>query len=365
MKRDCPSARRSSHRRPVTDETARCGEFAPCVHRGQFIAALQSGELVREVSEGPILRNEERARSLSGNVCERGFDFGLVGDPLYNDLSLDRTCGLLQFAQLATGIRKGRIQQHANRRCAGNDVVQQPETFGLQCRAKQADARDIASGPIEARDDAGVDRIDVGDENDRQRRGGCFCYLQCVDADSNDCRNPATDQLGHQVRQPIVVAFRETIFDRNVLSLVISRFLQALAERRHAQRDVARRQDSQETDGWHTGLLRPRRNRPRRCTAEKLDELAPFHIAAQPWRTTHDPKVAGGTSVVCEMDHPPAAQHLSALSGGRSPTYGRGNLNSRITPDAAFSHSQGQQQTYAVQQKLPLIQSPRRQAPAP
>ena len=46
----------------------------------------------------------------------------------------------------------------------------------------------------------------------------------------------AIDQIGRHVRQPIVVAFRQTIFDSNVLALDISRFLQALAERWHTGR---------------------------------------------------------------------------------------------------------------------------------
>src|SRR6516225_5156730 len=117
------------------------------------------------------------AARLSSDVSESSFDFGLVGYPLCNDLSLDHTCGVLQFAQLTIGIRKARVQQHANRRCARNNFVHQPETFALQCRAKQADARDVASRAIEARDEPGLDRIDVGYENDRQRRSGCFCYL--------------------------------------------------------------------------------------------------------------------------------------------------------------------------------------------
>jgi len=41
--------------RSITDQTARFGKFAACVHGGQFIAARQSRELVHEVSEEGIL----------------------------------------------------------------------------------------------------------------------------------------------------------------------------------------------------------------------------------------------------------------------------------------------------------------------
>src|SRR6516225_10220375 len=64
--------------RPVTDPTARFGKFGPCVHGGQFIAARQGRELVHEVSEGGILCHKERGRSLSSDVSESSFDFGLV-----------------------------------------------------------------------------------------------------------------------------------------------------------------------------------------------------------------------------------------------------------------------------------------------
>src|SRR4051812_3697522 len=69
---------------------------------------------------------------------------------------------------------------------------------------------------------------------------------------------------------------RPTGFHRYVLAFNVAEFLQALPKSvqpgRHQRRPAA-----QKPDHWHGWLLRPRPQRPRRCTAEQRDELAPLH----------------------------------------------------------------------------------------
>src|SRR5262245_65152447 len=84
-------------------------------------------------------------------------------------------------------------------------------------------------------------------------------------------------KLGDQSRQPVVLAAGPSIFNGHVLTLDETDFLQPLAERGHIGHWCAgciTRPD--EADEWD-GLLRARRERPRRRAPEQRDERAPLH----------------------------------------------------------------------------------------
>src|SRR4051812_25012140 len=85
-------------------------------------------------------------------------------------------------------------------------------------------------------------------------------------------------EIGRQVRQAVVLAFRPAEFDRQVLVLYKARFLQALAQCSHQMRKRVRRANVEETNNARPGLLRTRCQRPRcRRAAKQRDELAPRH----------------------------------------------------------------------------------------
>src|SRR5262249_30205466 len=87
-----------------------------------------------------------------------------------------------------------------------------------------------------------------------------------------------SDQIGYQVRQPIVLALCEAILDRDVLTLNEARVVQTLPKSRHEVRDRGRRTGVQPPDDRNRCLLRARRERPRGCrAAEQRDDLAPLH----------------------------------------------------------------------------------------
>ena len=86
------------------------------------------------------------------------------------------------------------------------------------------------------------------------------------------------EQIGHECRQPLIVAFRPAIFDRQVLAFDVSGFFQALAERGGIWREIATSRAMEESDCRHRRLLRQHSERPVRShPAEKRDELAPPH----------------------------------------------------------------------------------------
>ena len=182
----------------VADKTARFGEFAITVYRGQLIAGRQRHQLIASADEQRILSGKERACPLLSEGGEGRVDFSLRSGARDNYLSLDRACRFLHLAQLAIGIRISRIHQHSDRRGAGDDFIQQPQTLGLQFRPEQAEPRDIAAGAVEARDDASLDRIGGANEDDRDRRGRRYYRFRRIGAAGcDDHRNLAADQIGH------------------------------------------------------------------------------------------------------------------------------------------------------------------------
>src|SRR5262249_29513781 len=101
------------------------------------------------------------------------------------------------------------------------------------------------------------------------------------------------DQIGHQLRIPILAAFRPAVCDRHVVALDITRFIQALPKGGHMGAGCCGRPDVDEPDHWHRRLLRARRERPRRRAAEKRDELASFHSIT----SSASASTVGGTSM--------------------------------------------------------------------
>ena len=90
-------------------------------------------------------------------------------------------------------------------------------------------ARDVAAGTVEARHKAKLDwiiscREDHGNSRDRHRH----CRRS---AGRGNHTHLAANQIGCEVRQPIVLTLRPAVLDRKVLALEIAAFTQTLAER--------------------------------------------------------------------------------------------------------------------------------------
>src|SRR5262249_11426947 len=116
--------------------------------------------------------------------------------------------------------------------------------------------------------------------------------------------------------QSIKLILGPAVFDRHVLTLDIARLLQALAERPQPFRDRIGRSGVQIPDHRHRRLLRPRRQRPRRRTAEQRDELASLHSitsSAATWsvRGTRRPSAFAANRLI-------TSSNLSSCLTGRS-----------------------------------------------
>ena len=157
--------------------------------------------------------------------------------------------------------------------------MQQFQSFRGQRVGEQGAAGSIATGPIEALDEAEFDWIVADQEDDRnalrpllgrKRRG--------LAAGRNNCGNSTTDQVSRERRQSIESSLGPSVFDDDVSALDEPGFHQSFTERlREVGKSIGRSAVKKPDYRLH-GLLRARRQRPRRRrTAEQRDELAPLH----------------------------------------------------------------------------------------
>ena len=83
-----------------------------------------------------------------------------------------------------------------------------------------SDTGRIASRLVEALDQARLDRVNAGAEDNRNGLGQAFDHACCVPAGGRgDDRNATSDQISGQFRQPIDLVIGPAIFDRDVLTL--------------------------------------------------------------------------------------------------------------------------------------------------
>jgi hypothetical protein len=81
----------------------------------------------------------------------------------------------------------------------------------------------LPPGRAKTGDQAGLDRVSAGVEDDRDRRGRPFCReRRRVAALGHDHVDLAIDEIGRQCEEPIIMALRPAVFDRDVLSLDVT-----------------------------------------------------------------------------------------------------------------------------------------------
>ena len=163
----------------------------------------------------------------------------------------------LHVSSLRLGIGTVRVHEHGNCCRLGHELAQQLQSLRPQHGVEKDHARDVAARPVEAGDEAVLDRVAPGREDDRYRRG-CGLGRERRIAVPDDHGHRPANQFSHQSRQSIRAIFRRAKFDRDVLALDEAGFLQALAERGHEVRCGGERRAAEKPDHRHRRLLRMR-----------------------------------------------------------------------------------------------------------
>src|SRR5215475_3968821 len=94
----------------------------------------------------------------------------------------------------------------------------------------------------------------------------------------SDHRHLTAYQIGCEVGQYIVLVLRPAILDHDILALDVAGFANALPECGQVACTISKRRAAEESNHRHRWLLRARRERPGRRTAEQRDERAALHI---------------------------------------------------------------------------------------
>src|SRR5262249_2123459 len=126
-----------------------------------------------------------------------------------------------------------RIHQNDNAAATRDDLLKQLKPLCCETCIEIAHPGEISPRPVQARHEAGRDRVDTTDEHDWDRRRcrlGRKCrWKVCC---SDDC-DLAIDEIDGPLRQSLIMAFGPMIFDRDVLVLYEASLTQALAESGH------------------------------------------------------------------------------------------------------------------------------------
>src|SRR5262249_53453683 len=143
----------------------------------------------------------------------------------------DRVGCLLNISRLRLKIRIVRVEEHADQSCCWNEIVQEPDPLCLNSRQQKIYPCRVAAWPVEAGDEAELDRVVAGTEDDRNGRGCCFGSERRLRAPcGGDDGDVTVNQIGRERRQSVVLTFRPAILDRHVLTFGEPALPEALME---------------------------------------------------------------------------------------------------------------------------------------
>ena len=97
--------------------------------------------------------------------------------------------------------------------------MHQPKLLCPKLQDNEGDAGDVTTRPIETRDEAVLNRVTAGCEDDRDFRVRGFGRNAPMGAVRSDHRHLTAYQIGSKVRQSIILVLRPAILDRHILAL--------------------------------------------------------------------------------------------------------------------------------------------------
>ena len=145
----------------------------------------------------------------------------------FQDMSCTPERPRRSLRSLVCGLEPSGLVDRRDRRSwsLGDQLAQELEPLGRKLRGDEGDTRDVAARPVEAGDEAELDRIGAEREDDGYRRGRRLGRERRPGAAAgNNHRYLAANQIGRQRRQPIRFVVGPAVFDRDVLALDDSRF---------------------------------------------------------------------------------------------------------------------------------------------
>jgi hypothetical protein len=191
---------------------------------GSAWRARQRDDLIAPAGEEHVAVDEESAGPLSRNGREHRLEVIFKGCPRHDNVQADRASRVLHSCRVALGIRVVGIDQNREDLGRRHQLMQKPELLRRQRAGNQVHAGQVAARTAEAGDQAGLDRLDAGVE-DNWNRGRRSLRRQRRRAVAGDKHGdlPAS-QFRRQRWQAIVFTLGPTVFDRDVLAFDIAGF---------------------------------------------------------------------------------------------------------------------------------------------
>src|SRR5215510_917269 len=147
--------------------------------------------------------------------------------------------------------------------------MQQPKLLCPKLRRNEGDTGDVAARPVETGDEAELNRVAAGYEDDRDRRSRRLGYNCRGDVMRSDHRHLTAYQIGCEVGQSLDLVLRPAILDHDILALDVAGFTNPLPECGQKACTIGRRpRAAEEPDHRHRWLLRAHREWPRRRAAQ-------------------------------------------------------------------------------------------------
>src|SRR5262249_31175164 len=262
----------------VTHKTA-CLNIQPRnVHGGNGMVRGQRIDLLEATEEDRVGINQKCLNATPNKAFECTVKAALGACVSDYYVKPERTSRGMQIRYNYLDVRVGRIGEKTDDFCRGNEFAQNLEPLRRHLHLEKADARNIATRPVEAPHKTQSDRIGSHVEYDGNRRSRILRGGQRRStAHSNNDGNLPSDQIGSKRGQPIKLTLGPAEFDRHVMDLDKAGFAQAAADCGY-KLGIRRCWRSQDADHRPCRLLRARRERPRgRRAAENGDELASLH----------------------------------------------------------------------------------------
>src|SRR5262249_24769003 len=272
----------------VAHQAAGYGELAIRKDRRYRVSDRQCGELLALGNEESIGADHEPACPQLEQGCEDRIEVALGARVQDMKLQPEGARRRLQISRQGLGTGIGWIDEDRNDGCSRDQLVQHFQPLRSYFYGQRGDAREVTARSIEAGDEALLDRIEAGREDDRNRRCCRLGHRGRRNGAYGNHRHLTANQVGRECGQSIIVTLCPAIFDRNVLAFDVAGLLQTLAEGGHVTRVSLWRCAVEEPDHRHRRLLRARRKRPSGYTsADKYDEVPPPHGAYPKARITN------------------------------------------------------------------------------
>ncbi len=227
--------------------------------------------------EKRVVAEQQSADPLLLSGCERGFDLRHIAGGQHGQAQTQHFRRCFGALLVRCGVRVFRVDQEADQRGGGDQLVQELQFLGRQRVEQRRNPGQIAAGKIETLHQVEGDRIDRQSEHDRYRRGRRLGGERRGETRSDDQIYLAAHEISCEPGQPIVVAFAPAVGDRDIAALDEAGRRQTLPDRRDSAGFHGLGGAAEIADHRHRRLLR---GRGQRCSEQRPaaeDEVAAPH----------------------------------------------------------------------------------------